>query len=612
MGTALYISLLGRPCVDSSSRPIRIPSLKARALLWYLAAQRGQEFSRSHLATLLWADSPEPVGRQCLSTILNRLRHALPCWPIYADSDRVRWNGSAGVEVDTIRFLELCASPDDTESLARAAALWRGPFLEGYTVQDSDTYDSWIEQERQIWQNRILEVLTRLVQAEQNLGRWSQAIAYARRALLIDPLQERFHQALMTCYYLAGDRGAALSQYGNCERILREQLGVEPDESTRRLRDAIRSGSLPRPWWRQEARPIKGTARKAVRLGPFAFRQHEFRRLQEELKASAAGGKPALLLTGGVGMGKSHLVRELLDQLEPNTFGTVLRVRCQSAWQSQPLFPLVEALRVRIPPEQPETSIPALTQAVADRLDELLRPVLLVIEDFHWADASTVALLDSMLRHCRNGSSVALLLTSTPYGLHPSLHVLLREWEQDDLLTWHDLQPLSGAEFAALVHSRFPKATPAFIRLLHDETGGNPLFAITILEALEGEPPDRLPTTSQQLPMPPYLRSLVHERLSHLSDTAMRLLLVISVRDEGATLPELAHLTGLETNAVLDGLDELVASQLIAEDPDSDRVLIPIGFVRRTVCAAVSQSRLRHLQASLASADAVYKSHSHP
>jgi len=141
--------LLGRPSVESRSGPVKIASHKAKALLWYLASQPNQEFSRSHLAALLWADSSEQEGRQSLSTTLNRLRQALPCCPIEAHNDRLSWYESSDVWVDTTLFRKLTTGTTDIATLAEAVELWRGPFLEGYSVPQAEAYEGWLQQEAQ-------------------------------------------------------------------------------------------------------------------------------------------------------------------------------------------------------------------------------------------------------------------------------------------------------------------------------------------------------------------------------------------------------------------------------------------------------------------------------
>src|SRR5437667_111557 len=82
--------------------------------------------------------------------------------------------------------------------------------------------------ERERWQQRWLNVLDQLIEGYAAAGAWTQALDRARRATAADPLQERFHRALMQLHYRAGDRAAALAQYRICRDVLERELGVEP------------------------------------------------------------------------------------------------------------------------------------------------------------------------------------------------------------------------------------------------------------------------------------------------------------------------------------------------------------------------------------------------
>ena len=590
----LRISLLGRPTVEAGSVPVTIVSQKAKALLWYLASQPNQEFGRSHLASLLWTNSTEQEGRQSLSTTLNRLRQALPCWPIQTHNDHLSWCGSNEVWVDTTRFCELSSCSADVAALEEAASLWRGPFLEGAVLPNAEGYETWLQQQTLLWENRVLQVLTALVQTHQARGDWAKAIDFARRTLLIDPLQERMHQALMTCYYFAGDRGAALAQYAACERILRNQLGVAPDDSTRQLRDAIADGTLPHSGLQQAAplpqAPVEVTSPPH---DPVIGRQTELTLLQKGLAEGSS-----ILICGPTGQGKSALVREVLRPGSSLSFATVVQARCCVTWSTQPLWPVLQALHMSIHLAEENLPNSQLVKAVEERLRALPGPVLLIIEDLHWSDNATFALLEHLL-HLPSSHRPSLLLTSRDWELPTAHYLQLRHWEREGLLTWLDLAALSGDDFATLVRSRVETADAAFIRLLQEDTGGNPLFTLTLLEAIGRAPPALLPTSPQQLPLPPYLLCLVRERVQSLSPRAAELLKAAAVTREGLSLHELQHLTGLETLVILEALDELLGSQLVDEDPDSDRIRVPVGFVRRAVTSMISQTRRRHLLSSL-------------
>jgi DNA-binding SARP family transcriptional activator len=130
--------------------------------------------------------------------------------------------------------------------LQAAVELYRGTFLEGFNLRDGEGYSGWLQLERDRWQQRWLDALAWLVDASMSVGNWAPAIEHARRGIVTNPLQERFHRVLMRLHYTMGDRTAALSQYRLCREVLGHELGVEPDVQTTRLYQAILDGALER------------------------------------------------------------------------------------------------------------------------------------------------------------------------------------------------------------------------------------------------------------------------------------------------------------------------------------------------------------------------------
>ncbi|KPV47918.1 hypothetical protein SE17_40875, partial [Kouleothrix aurantiaca] len=220
----------------------------------FLAAESERSFSRSQIIALLWEDSAEREGRNSLSTALTRLRQALPLFPLRAEGDTLAWQASAEVWADLHAFQAAIlaanrssATPEQRiDQLEQAASLYRGSFLDGFGVRDSAGYDEWLRLERERWQQRWLNALDQLIEAYTAQGSWDRALQHARSAMNADPLQERFHRALMRLHYQAGDRAAALAQFRACRDVLERELGVEPDPETTALYQAIAAGALDR------------------------------------------------------------------------------------------------------------------------------------------------------------------------------------------------------------------------------------------------------------------------------------------------------------------------------------------------------------------------------
>jgi DNA-binding SARP family transcriptional activator len=329
----LNLRLLGAPSIADDTGEIYLPSQKAQALLYYLAAEYERSHARGQVIAMLWPESTEREGRNSLSTVLSRMRHALPDLPLRAAGDTLAWR--AGAQVDLHTFQATLRTPRGTAlagasttdaagllQLETAVALYRGPFLDGFGLRDSETYDEWLRLERERWQLRWLNAVEQLIDAYSSAGRPAPAIEYARRALAIDPLQERFHRALMRLHYHTGDRAAALAQFRICRETLDRELGVEPDAETGALHQAILDGRLERP---TPPVPAPGPP-------PAAHRSHRLAaRLESARRRSFVGRDDELALFSGVlgsvsppyavlyiygpgGVGKSTLLAEYARQ----------------------------------------------------------------------------------------------------------------------------------------------------------------------------------------------------------------------------------------------------------------------------------------------------------
>jgi DNA-binding SARP family transcriptional activator len=136
-------------------------------------------------------------------------------------------HGTAGRDLDG----------DRAAMLEKAVTLYRGELLEG-------CYDDWCLFERERLQNVYLIMLDKLMSYSEAVGDYEGGIDYGARILSCDRAREHAHRRLMRIYYLAGDRTAALRQYGRCAAALEEELAVKPSRRTSELFEQIRSDRL--------------------------------------------------------------------------------------------------------------------------------------------------------------------------------------------------------------------------------------------------------------------------------------------------------------------------------------------------------------------------------
>lgn len=654
----LRLALLGPPTIHDGETNLYLAAQKAQALLYYLAAHPGRAFSRAHLITLLWEDSPDREGRNSLSTVLTRLRQALPIFPIVTTGDSLAWQATADVTVDLATFHALTSPLTGQPTLAdleRAAALWRGGFLDGFGVRDCDSYEVWLRSERERWQGRWLHVVGTLVDAYQQSGQWARMLGHAQAALVADPLHERFHRAVMTAHALSGDRAAALAHFRACRDRLCDDLGAEPDPETIALYDAIREGRLTRataPAVSASLLPVRSAIPPTQPIMswqpplPMIGRQAELAALEAHLGNAARGQGRLVIVQGEAGIGKTRLVEELFWRIEHGMTEPRLPARpaipaghCYEAERSLPYYPFVEAFRGIMPyidldtlgvpdiwlaevnrllPDiaelRPDLPIPPrldpnqeqrrLFEGLARFLAALPMPTIVTLADLHRADSATLQLLayfvrDELTRH------VLFLVTMRPEDTDETLAALLRDFEREGRAATIRLARLSANATNALLQEMVREGAENLAERLHQETEGNPLFVVEIVRSLMEQGSLQLGGASareiRDLALPDSIQAVIRSRLERLDAASRQFLTAAAIFDGGFDFDDALAVSGQPEDEGLDALETLLRARLLRESTDHGHLSAGLLYIfdhdklRQVVYEGASGARRRIL-----------------
>jgi WD40 repeat protein/DNA-binding SARP family transcriptional activator len=316
----LTLELLGSARITAGELHIDLRVRKELALLAFLAVEQ-QRHRRETLLGLLWPDMLEETARNNLRVVLAGLRRALGAAAddvLIADRQYVQFAraGAPALDVSVFRRLlgevrthahaavehcEVC-----TGRLAEAAELYRGDFLQGFSLPDSIPFEEWASVQREQLHQQQLDALDTLAIAHERRGDYAGQAGYARRQLVLEPWREQAHAQLIRALWVVGQRSAALEQYETCRRILADELGIEPDEQTRALYEQIRSGA-PANAVTAQARPLPPAAAEhwndAPSVGPLFGRAAQATALDGWL----AAGVRVLVVLGLGGVGKTAL-----------------------------------------------------------------------------------------------------------------------------------------------------------------------------------------------------------------------------------------------------------------------------------------------------------------
>ena len=330
----LALFVLGSFQVTLDGEPVTaFESDKVRALLAYLAVEADRPHRREKLAGLLWPERPEQDARRNLRYALSNLRQtigasqAIPPF-LCISHQAVHFDSSSDAWVDATAFVRLLESPAGAvHELEEAVGLYRGDFLEGFSVGDSVPFEEWALLQQERLHRQALSALHRLAAAYERRGEYERALTYARRQVELEPWQEEAQRQLMRLLAADGQRGAALAQYKACRQALAQELGVEPARATTRLYERIRAGELD---LEREIQPAAAEAGSAAILtaGAPALAPHPSVR-QRSVKWRWALAGALLLLAAAVALffaaRAGHFEKASFEPLAlPSPAGTVL------------------------------------------------------------------------------------------------------------------------------------------------------------------------------------------------------------------------------------------------------------------------------------------------
>lgn len=369
---SLSIRLLGPPQVGVDRESVaELRSDKALALLVYLAVESDRAHRREKLAGMLWPGYTEASARANLRRALADLRQAIgdqQATPPYLHTTRqtVGFHTASDAWVDLIAFGTLLESAksslgQNVQQLEDAVELYRGPFLEGFSLADSPEFEEWMVLTREQHFRQVMEALHRLSSEYEEGGQCERALQFAWRQLELDPWREDAHRQVMRLLALNGQRDAALAQYETCRRLLKAELGAEPSAETKELHRRLRTEEWPPPAVREataSARPprpvgecpYRGLAAFREQDAPFFFGREAF----VALLLDALDRQPFVtVLIGSSGSGKSSTVHAgLLPRLRGGGDGEWLIAHCRPG--GQPFQALAATLLPLLAPQSSE------------------------------------------------------------------------------------------------------------------------------------------------------------------------------------------------------------------------------------------------------------------
>jgi DNA-binding SARP family transcriptional activator len=607
--------------VDGEQQPLT--RRRERGVLAVLLAAHGAPVAAERLVAEVWGEESRGQTLASLQVAVSRLRAQL-------EPDRTARTGSRLVstaagyslvadvdDVDTWAFEALAeqalaaGSAEDRLRLAdKARGLWSAlPYA------DCDAPLVLSETSRLGELRLTLEELRG--RALLDLGRPDDAARALAEQAPRHPYRERMWSLLALAQYQCARQADALETLRRLRERLADDLGVDPSEEIQQLEQAVlrQDPSLAAAQTRLAATPLPGPLvprqRPATGLpgtvGTVGRDDATGQALGVVEDAASSQTVRFLLLAGEPGIGKSRLVEDLSRAASGRGAG-VLVGRCHEGDYAPALWPWLSIVRTLVaggdvdpllaPLLEGEVTDTATGSGTAlrmfDAVVELVaraareRPLLLVLEDVHWADSTSLQLLRHLARSAPP-MPVAVLCTrrtteaTTGEDLVDTLAVLSQVGAER-----LRLDGLDDASVGALLTGSIGEHDPALDEFVAEVTGGNPFFVLQYARQLAGVP-DLEHVQPSALPVPDGIRDVLRQRIRRLPEPVVRTLTSAAVLGRTIDPDLVAELAGVPVEDCLDQLDLAMTSGLV-EDRDAGYVFVHT-LTRESLYAEVSAAR---------------------
>jgi DNA-binding SARP family transcriptional activator/predicted ATPase len=645
--------VLGPVEVWDGPRLVDIGPRMPRSVLAMLLLDANRVVSQDRLIDGLWGDEPSAQATGTLQVYISNLRRVLEPERKKGSNPRVVVTRAPGYvlrvdpdALDAARFEATVAqgrtllaagqAGQAREVLRRALSWWRGtPYAD---VGSADIFAAEVARLGEL-RSGASEAL---MEAELATGGHAGVVGELERLVGEEPLRERRWELFVLALYRCGRQADALQAIAKVRTTLRKELGLEAGATLRQLEHDILhqapSLDLPRMADAEATTRPGGTVAPGPFLGgadpgwPLVGRRAELAELERALDRAQAGLGGVVLVAGEPGVGKTRLATELVQRAATRGVA-VAWGRCFEGEGAPAFWPWTqvlrmligdldaEALRSMVGPSAADLAhvVPELREAFPDtsadevggydpemarfhlfdtvrRLVAALtggRPLLVVLDDLHWADPPSLQLLGFAATPIAGCQAVVVgTYRDTEVASSPPLVATLATLARQGAtrVTLGGLNRTEVAEFVAAATGTVPD--DVLVGRLCERTDGNPFFVGQLVRLLENRGGAKALATE----VPGGVRDIIMHRVGMLPERTGQVLRLAAVVGRDFEMDVLSHVAGGDEDDMLDRVETALRSGLVIEQPETvGRYHFVHALVRETLYDELSALRRARL-----------------
>lgn len=549
----IVCKLFGVPEIFKNGEKVSFSYLKIDAFVYYILLNN--TVSRSEVAGLLWPEDSERVAKKNLRNALYHAKKTIhKDFIISTNNTILKLNEELDIYLDVKDF--------EKEPI-KNLHLYEGGFLKGFYLKNSEEYENWVRNQR----DRLEEIYTssyyKKISKDIANGNHDDVEFDIQKLIDIDKYDEKNYRLLMEFYLKTGRNSKVIETYGTLNNILKSELRVEPDESTKKLyRDSMKKINLGKEETQEEYKFYFG-------------REEEIAEINEFFQSfSSDNYKNVLYIEGDEGIGKSFLLKRVFEDF-PFDY-TKIKINCYQM-DSKKALKAVERMIKTFEKEEAQklfnyikdiqkdyyllkevnSEIFNLEERLLDFFENLNLSKSLVInfEDIQWMDNLSLRILSNLILHIQ-GDFIFVFSARDEGNLEADKFI--STLERYGKVKGIELKNFSKEESYNFLEASLPEVKEREVyEKLYLESEGNPFFLNELVKIQKSKKPLSEMTWEME--------KSIRGRFPFVQDRDMELVELFSLFPEGFFVEIIKKISDRDLEEIIKLIDELIKKRILTE-----------------------------------------------